>query len=483
MITPPSRRHHFPWLSLGAGFTLLCLSLYLIFQVLSGLKQPALAPFQDLLVQKNGRVYQESTQVGTFRSVGEKQEARLRVSDEVNYQLRSVDLSIILPKPIKAQDLTLSISSVQGTDGMAAFQTDPTTLRATFDDVLPESYTTLILQVPAGYFALPLFDLLPNFLLSISFISWILLSLLLVLGVLLYSLIITHQGQFPKPFARRISSPEKLTALEMDILLHGKLRSKSISTLVYELANRGYLEIIQNEDKIFFARKAKISTSSLHYHEQMILNLITPPGTQPKNIQEILYSITEELFSTVVSNVYIEIYNGLTAKGYFKNNLRFTHLQFKTLGIIIQLISLIFVIFSYAFLNFILPGLIILGVAGYLVGLIVYQTGYSIVKLTDWGRQTTQESLAFGQYLEDPASIGPAGRQGYLFFHYLPFALVLNKEQAWLERFQHVDFYIPSWFTSSKQEFFEPIIFLDQVKAVTDVFAAVFVKVKDPNVD
>jgi hypothetical protein len=221
----------------------------------------------------------------------------------------------------------------------------------------------------------------------------------------------------------------------------------------------------------------------LYRYEQMLLNILCAAGNRPTNMRSIVSSMTKELFSDVTSSLYVAAYRSFTISNYFHEDIRQVHIRYKTTGICLQSLALLISLASFFLLGNQLPGLLAVGLAGYVIGRMVYAAGYRRVPLTELGRQKRLECLEFAAFLGAEAEIGTEGSQGTLFFKYLPYAVVLNVETPWFRRFGSTMFYIPTWFTTVEKELFEPSQFITQVGIITDLISTLFAKVKDPNVD
>lgn len=268
----------------------------------------------------------------------------------------------------------------------------------------------------------------------------------------------------------------------MALLLHGEFQSKDLAALIYDLAQRGYLHIIQQKD-ILILRTSK--TTNLSEHEKILLQLLTPDPVKPNHLQETLANLNQEMFSALVSNLYLEAYESSRSLGLFKDSLRQLHLQFKTGGILLQLLSIIIlVVTALLSLQRDFPGVMVAAFASFLVGVLIYQAGYRIIPLTEKGQQTRQACLAFANFLGSPKPFSDTeGQQGFLFFNYLPYSLVANQENNWLQRFRTVSFYIPEWFTDSSEDLLTVDKFLLHLDELITTIAKNFSNLKDPNAD
>lgn len=478
--TSSSIRYPFKWVLLLLTVVALCG--LLIGQSFLDLRTQPVSPTQDVTVLANGQVMQSGQKVGYFygRADGTL-ELDLPFFKESIFRSNSAQLHLILPAPISSQDLKLRISSIQGLNGLSLTQIDSKTVNVVLTNVVPDSHTTVILQVPASYLHLPLIVSAISLLENLTLTQWLVLSLILLLLASL-SLLLTEYKKPLKAKGERTVPPDLLKPIQMAVLMKSKIAPEHISSLLYDFANRGMVEIIQNQEDTYFLRTAK--QIPLESYEQFAFELLIPSQHSSGSLKNTLRVLDKSIFSKAVDKIYIAVYNSLTDQAFFQTDLRTVHLRFKTIGITVQFFWLLEIIISYFVLSTHIPGLVILGMCGYLFGYLIYQVGYHYIPLSKAGVAKTIECQQFINFLINPVPFSPDTLEGnVLFYHYLPYALALKKEQEWMNRFKYVNFIIPTWFNSEEGDIFTPISFIAHVQAVTDAVADVFVQVKDPNVD
>ena len=259
----------------------------------------------------------------------------------------------------------------------------------------------------------------------------------------------------------------------------GRIDSAAIAALLYDLANRGYLQIIEKTDTYFFRTTKQ---EGLRAHEQLFLDAIAPLNQQPPSLATILKDLNRALFSDVVGTVFIEAYAGLTERLLFSVNPRHVHLHYKTIGIVIQLSSILIGISSYFIPSLHIAGLLVFSLAGYFTGFILYRMAYRVLPLSEEGKRVRNAALDFKNYLNLQEPLGMEGNQGYLFYVYLPFAIVTDDIVPWLSRFQNINWYVPVWFTM-EDALVTPTMFVGNLQGILALISQTFVHLKDPNVD
>ncbi len=460
-------------LYIGGAFIIL-ISLLSVYYKQLDLQQPL-----NLTVNSRGQVYQGNRRVGQFFLHHGTQELRLPIADREEESLIGIQLSMQFPKPLIDDDLLAIPISIQGTNGMRVTQEDPQRVSAFFTRIYPESHTLLQLTVPAGYFQVPLPIQALTFLAEMTLADWATVSAITVLLALLYGILISRHSRIVATGLRQ-TPPEHISAMELAVLTRGHIRASDFSALLYDLANKGHLQIIISRD-IFLIRQN--SDQRLRPFEEKILNYLVPRGNKPPTLRQVVQTLTRTIFSGMVSEVYADIYTDLVEKGYFKENPRLVHLHYKTLGVLLQFFALFEAVVAYFTVGTDQPGFVLFGLALYIVGRVIYSAGYRVLPLSPVGKHVSQQSADFAAYLAADEPIGREGEQGYLFYAYLPHALALGTAEAWLRRFTDISFYIPSWYTTADTLIVTPEQFYESVREVTEIIAQQVARVKNPNVD
>lgn len=436
---------------------------------------------QPIVVTSQGKVVQPKGTIAIVHTTTSGQEIRIAL---VNPATASVEVITTISLHFQQEDAQSKVSthavSIQGDSVLESEWADSQNLLVQVNGAVPDSYTVLVLDAPAGYFATPLAISLGNFFMGLPLVGWAVLASLLVIGVLI---VITYRGrqvQWQEGVEQPLI-PARLTLMEMALLHHATVQPSDLIALLYQLASRGYLDIVEQEGTVLFLRRAKNDT--LSNYERNLLLLLFPQDTHvPARLSEVISSINRELFSAVVSQIYLDIYDGFTKKGYFTDNPRFIHLRYKTAAIIGQLLGLLIAVFGY-FAMHATPGIIILGGGVYLASYLLYQATYRIRPFARKSKMVITELSQFIGYLRSKKPIGPEGRQGYLFYEYLPYALVTDSAVGWRERFRGIRWYIPEWYQYLESNIIDPDSFVNRIQQVAGEISSAMAEVRDPNVD
>lgn len=434
---------------------------------------------EPFLVTATGELYQSQGRVAQATARDGYQEVRVPlVNPKTSTEAVYTDLELQFsqdPAP-----LTVQAVSIQGDAVFTSEQTDSRTLVLHVQNAVPDSYTIAVLHAPAGYFTIPFLTRFSAAIVQAPLLGWLAVTGLLLLVVWLLLRYRTRTMRW-KGQGMRPDVPAELSLIEVALLHHASVRPIDLVATLYQLAQRRYLDIIEQDTTVLFVRTKK-SEGLLQYERNLMLLLFPNETTVPTSLQDVLKGINEELFSAVVSQIYVEIYDGFTEKDYFTDNPRFVHLRYKTTGIFVQLIGVLVAVGGYAFFHSV-PGFLIFGLGIYLSGYLTYEAAYHILPFAPLSKVILSQLAQFITYLRVPTPIGPEGRQGYLFYAYVPYALVTDSALEWRARFSGIRWYIPDWYEYSEGQIVDPDSFTSRIEQVAAEIGAAMANVKDPNVD
>lgn len=425
-----------------------------------------------------------ATQAGNLvaQALGDKNGQELRiplitpasVTDDI-----TAEVTITFEKEVQA-NAQVKIFSIQGTENATTIWTDEKTLKVSLIGYVPESHTALVLTSADRPFSLPPGIYLWSVLRHFSTVFWIggsLLALLIAFFVAMRRKTTIHWGGGEPS----MEIPGHLTPLEVAILHHGTLRPIDIVGVLYNLAQRGYVQILEHPDSVLFLRTSK--TEGLVNYERNMLLILFPEAGRVAHLETILETLNHDLFSAVVSQLYVEVYDRFTQKGYLTENPRYIHLWYKTAGIITQFAGLLIAVLSYLFLSRDVPALPVVGLATYGIGFILYHLGYHIVPLTESGKAVINDVRKLKAYLELPKQIGPEDTMGSQFYLLTPYALSLDSFQFWKQRFLETRWYVPEWYDAGDGVVFNADSLLEHMFRSAEAISHSVVSLKDPNVD
>ena len=388
-------------------------------------------------------------------------------------------VALLLPQDVSQPETGTQFESIQGTEGMRAALSGPRTISVSTAPILPDSHTDLLVTLPARLVQPSILQGLLYRLILVSNSVWLALA---AAGLLLGCLIslVTVSRRRPGAGQPRSLPPENISPLQLSLLLTGHIKAADITAVLYDMANRGFLQFVHKNNGIGFFRME--GYGEMAGYERLFLELLTPNGS-PGSLERTLDDLSLHRFSQAVGEAYVDAYDRLDEQGCFQVNPRLTHLRFKTAGILTQFVCLALGVFAFFFLQDFAPAALLLSLSGFCTGWLTYRSGYRVIALSRQGMAAVGEGQAFARYLSQTSLIGPEGAQGILYYRYLPYALVLGVSPGWLARFSDVRFFVPQWFVSQEVTMYGPAEFNAYAQEVSSLIAQIFVSVKDPNAD
>jgi len=277
-----------------------------------------------------------------------------------------------------------------------------------------------------------------------------------------------------KTIIAQYEPPKDLLPAEMGGLVFNSVRSKDFSATLVDLAYRGYLKIVEGEEKTFWIQTKKYTLVkkkefagdlSLAAHESEFLKAIFG-SAETVELGELK---SENSFMKMIAKLPKEILEKLVKeRGYFSSTPAAREMSFLLVlfaaGIFISTVTNLFPNFSFSVLVAILISL----------GLWFI---YLIIKpppLTEKGIEAKWHALGFREYLQ----VAERFRLGVLtpetFEKYLSYAMVFGVEKKWAERFADIYKTQPDWYESGTPGVFNSVIFANSISGMaTSVNSAI----------
>jgi uncharacterized membrane protein YgcG len=266
--------------------------------------------------------------------------------------------------------------------------------------------------------------------------------LLLVFWYILYPLWLPVKwflfGRDPnvgKPVTAWFDPPEgvdgkPLTAGETGVILDEKIDMRDISAMIIQLAQKGYLDIVEKKEKDFSLLKKKEfeGDSKLKPFENNLLKGIFK-GREAVRLKDVHLSST-------ITSVSDELYDTLTTEGYFPKNPDTVRTFYA-------------VIMGVAGVTFNLPLLI----TGTLFGL-------HMARKTIQGAKAATVARGMKNFLNSQErQLNFQGDKQMLFEKLLPFAIAFGVEENWVNRFKDLNLQEPDWYHGYYSGGYKPMYF------------------------
>jgi len=297
-----------------------------------------------------------------------------------------------------------------------------------------------------------------NWQLTIPFIAFI------VMFILWYK-----KGREPKGrgvVVAEYEAPQKLSALEIGTIVDQRVEKNDISSLIIDLAVRGYLKIKYISDSDYEFVKLKDASSLSKEYEKVFLNGLFGKKKTMK------LSEVGNGFYQISKDVEKLIYEEVTRKNYFVKNPRTVRWMYRGIGISIMVLgffaagtdqnmSLIY------FLSFCLGG-----------GIVIL-FGKIMPRYTNEGIKIREQILGFKLFLsvtekERLKFHNAPAKKPELFEKFLPFAIALKVEKEWAKQFEGIYTKAPSWYDGNYRTF-NVLIFANSLHSFSSTAGNTFV--------
>jgi uncharacterized membrane protein len=262
------------------------------------------------------------------------------------------------------------------------------------------------------------------------------------------------KGRDPDPgisVAPMYEPPKGLTPAEAGTLLSDDIESRDITSTLIDLAVKGYLKIIETEDKVLFIKhkdytlrlmKPRSEWQNLAAHELEVLNNIFPEVTA----EETTLSSLKNRFYVALPSIRQEIMDLLKSKELYSTDPE----SAKGLAMVgVLVIALPFLWLQLTGAIRLGNSLTVLGISVLLTVLIVFLFGRQLSAKTVRGARTLVECLGFKEFMTRVDGDRIKRMPPDTFERFLPYAMAFGVEQHWAKAFQGLITEPPSWYVGS----------------------------------
>jgi uncharacterized membrane protein len=262
------------------------------------------------------------------------------------------------------------------------------------------------------------------------------------------------KGRDPDPgisVAPMYEPPKGLTPAEAGTLLSDAIEARDITSTLIDLAVKGYLKIIETEDKVLFIKhkdyilrlmKPRSEWQNLSAHEIEVLNNIFPEVTA----EETMLSSLKNRFYVALPSIRQEIMDSLKGKDLYSTDPE----SAKGLALIgVLVIALPFIWLQLTGKVHLTNSPAVLAVGVVLTILIVFLFGRILAAKTVRGARTRVECLGFKEFMTRVDGDRIKRMPPDTFEKFLPYAMAFGVEQHWAKAFQGLLTEPPSWYVGS----------------------------------
>ena len=244
------------------------------------------------------------------------------------------------------------------------------------------------------------------------------------------------------PIVVRYEPPEDLTPAEVGTLIDDRVDNKDITATIIGLADKGYLKIEKQEDKVFLfnkekiiLRKLKIPGFDLKKHEVMVFDGIfggVEEYIDLKDLKKYFYSTAKR------SKDYMYKYITDTKHLYTHNP--------QKVRAVLMVIAPFFLFFGIAINQGVHADLFI---GNLISGALIFLFAFIMPKKSHLGSQLYREILGFKEFIEKVEKDRLerlAADDPNIFSKILPYAIAFGLEKKWSKKFENINISPPHWY-------------------------------------
>ncbi|HOX40753.1 MAG TPA: DUF2207 domain-containing protein [bacterium] len=383
-----------------------------------------------------------------FLPDGEWAVLRYPIIDAIGTYYSDFSIRLLLPRPV-AFGSECEFLGIHGVGYSSCQIVDDQTILYDAFDVSETASLSVITKLPRDSIKFPFLAAVYSKLNTGKSLAWALTAVILPTITFIYMLFfITWQRRkqnIDKSDQISIAPPMALPPALVGVLLHQRVGSREIAATLIDLASRGGIYIMDREHDFAFT-KNRTPRQILPY-EQLLLSKIFRDEGAVSNRQIIESRIGNHLYSKKISLVASELYSLATKLGYFIINPQRAHGKYRLIGLGGLCLGIVGLALSLKFFSN--PPFIAFFWVGMMVSsIVVWVTARNIPIRSVVGKTALSNWISFRKYLASPEKMPFSYDSQEVFQKYLPYAIVLDCEAAWAQRFSDQNFTVPDWFVS-----------------------------------
>ncbi|MCL5795189.1 MAG: DUF2207 domain-containing protein [Patescibacteria group bacterium] len=419
----------------------------------------------DAQISANAQVEINGTKTGNLLHIAnDYDEFRYMAADQEGLYINQMTINVHLPQPVSEGQAKQITYAVHGVDSYNMYQKDPQTLVYEGYGLAPAATFTVVAYLPKGMINFPWYSQIIYYLTNLNPYIWLIISIIFPLLALLvlFGLYLRQTSAWRLPKIKEMSDslPSDLTPAETEVLIYGKVTSRSVAATLLDLAQRNYIYIVQKDGNFSFGKRKNmdlsqdVSGTNLRPYEKLLLAKIFTAESMKSQQEDILMRVGRHVFSKKVAQVYLDIYQSVAQKGYFLEDPVVYHKKFRNIGLWLFFIGIVGFVFGVIFSpepKFLLAVWVMMMV----IAFIIIKWSPQLPTRSAQGKGELIKWLKFRNFLTDPTELRTANSQE-IFKKYLPYAISMGVEVEWAKRVVSQAFIAPEWFVCM-----EPIPALD----------------------
>lgn len=409
-------------------------------------------------ILKNGTVMIDGREKrGAVKYYTDYDEFMLKVFDNPPEYVTGYTATVHLPVAIGGDQVRPMIYAVHGVGDAISYQADDKTLVYQVSDIAPGSTVTIVARLNKGIISVPFFSKAKLVVEELTVRAWIYLAFgLPALAILLLIFIYLRRRSGLNLFSKAVLSrlPDDVAPALAGVVVDGAVGGREIAGTLLDLAQRGYIYIINSGNGEFNFGKRRLTepetTEGLSDFERALLSKIFLPAAYKSTVADVEMRLGRHIFSKKVANFYVGVYDEAMLRGYFVSNPARVHLAFRNTGIALFFLS--FLGFLYGAISNLDPKYALLfWLGGMGAAALVIRMAPFMPAMTSLGLEKAREWMAFREYLSMRENVESALSIEDKFNKFLPYAVVLGAEVEWMKRFRDARFTVPDWYDSTDQ--------------------------------
>lgn len=413
----------------------------------------------DLELKDHGQVMIGESEVGgVVRFARENDEFRYLLVDQPNSFLDYLKVTLIFPRAVdyaKTRASAILINAPQDATWSANWTND-TTLEYEAHNLGSVATLTLVIELPKGTILPSIYQRLFGSIGGWPQLAWLTLALILPLVTLfILYLVLSPKIRFnlsdKQDLTERQTPPSSLPPAVAAAIVTSRVSTRAIAATLIDLAARGLFDILSENGEFTFHKKRNITepsaSTNLNPFEQKLLGKIFSDSPRA-TAEDVRVRIGNSLFSREIAEVYLGIYDEVTKKGLFVTNPSIIQGSYRLVGLVLFFVGIAGFGIGAAFYSD--PPTPLLFWIGMIVSaLVVIALAPQMPAYTPTGLKTRTEWLKFRSYLENARDASFTAETQEQFVAYLPYAVAMGVEVAWVKKFLTAPFHLPDWYTSA----------------------------------
>lgn len=269
--------------------------------------------------------------------------------------------------------------------------------------------------------------------------------------------------------ADRYYPPKGVSAAEAGVVIDETVNHQDIAAILVAMAEKGMLQIIEDEKGKFVFRKVKRKDEiELRPYEETMLDALF------KNRDEVALSSLKYTFAATIEKVSNQLYRDVVSSGYFVKQPDSVRKLYLSMGGVLVLVGGILIALGSGWFTG-----ISFGVGVVISGILCMIFAKSMPKRTSKGRQVLMDVLGLKRVIKLGAYRQELFEKYNYFNEILPYAIAFGLTKQWAKAVADLDITPPNWYTGSGS--FNPALFGKSMTHFSHTSASTMTAVKSTN--